>query len=211
MLPKLYLITNAAQAAAAGHTVVEVISEALDAGARLIQLREKQLSAAELHQRAAQLVPLARQHDAKLLINTDASVARDTGADGVHRPAAGPDVRAIRDTLGPDALVGVSTHSLAEAQIAEEQGADFVTLSPIFLTESKPGYGPALGLDELARVCEAVDVPVFALAGVTPERARACLRAGAYGVAVMGGVMRAEDVGEAVRAYLKSLPESAVY
>ncbi|QDG52034.1 thiamine phosphate synthase [Persicimonas caeni] len=102
-------------------------------------------------------------------------------------------------------IIGVSTHSLAEAKAAEQSGADFVTLSPIFETASKPGYGPALGLDELARVCKAIDIPVYALAGITPERVEACLDAGAYGVAVMGGVMRAEDVGGAVGAYLEAL------
>ncbi len=201
MLPRLLIITNAAQAG----DLDAAVEQCLRAGARLIQLREKQLPGDELRALAARLVPLAHQFDATLIINTHADLARDTGADGVHRPAEGPTVGEIRGVVGRPCIVGVSCHSLAEVQVAEAQGADYVTLSPIFESASKPGYGPALGLDELARVCEAVDVPVFALAGVTPERARACVDAGAYGVAVMGGVMGAQDVGEAVRAFYSPL------
>ena len=205
MLPKLYLITNQAQARKATGSLQATVRQALEAGARLIQLREKHLSHAQLLELAEQLVPLVHEYDAKILINTHESIASLTGADGVHRPSYGPTVGELRAQMGGelgDGLVGVSTHSLAEAKAAEEQGADFVTLSPIFETASKPGYGPALGVEELGRVCEAVGVPVFALAGVTPERVEACLEAGAYGVAVMGGVMRAKDVGVAVKAYL---------
>jgi thiamine-phosphate pyrophosphorylase len=188
-----------------------------DAGARLVQLREKHLSHREISVLAEHLVPLAHDHGAKILINTYADIAHKTGADGVHLPTdrVQPDLEGLppkgrRAIIGGSAfsaghMIGVSAHSLAEAKAAEQSGADFVTLSPIFETASKPGYGPALGLDELARVCDAVDIPVYALAGITPERVEACLDAGAYGVAVMGGVMRAEDVGGAVGAYLEAL------
>ena len=201
-LPKLHLITNAAQANEAGRTLRATLESALRAGARLIQLREKSLPHDELLELAHSLTALAHQHDATLLINTHADIALQAGADGVHRPTDGPTVDELRRQLGPEAIIGVSTHSLAQAHAAAEQGADYITLSPIFESASKPGYGPALGLDELARVCGAVDVPVYALAGVTPERAAACVEAGAYGVAVMGGVMRATEVEEVVEGYL---------
>ncbi len=204
-LPKLHLITNATQARKAGNTLKRTLTDALQAGARLIQLREKELPPQDLLELAHSLTELAHQHNAKLLINTHTDIAHRVGADGVHRPAAGPTVDELRSQLEPDAIIGVSTHSLAEARAAAEQGADYITLSPIFESASKPGYGPALGVDELARVCDAVDVPVYALAGVTPERVAACVQAGAYGVAVMGGVMRAEEVGVVVEGYLEFL------
>lgn len=197
MLPKLYLITNSRQAAAPLPTVLRAC---FDAGAAFVQLREKHLSHRQLSILAERLVPLAHAHGAKMLINSYPDIVRKTGADGVHLP--------FGHTSGaPQAagVVGVSAHSLAEAKLAAAQGADFITLSPVFETPSKPGYGPALGVDELARVCEAVEIPVYALAGITPERVRGCLEAGARGVAVMGGVMRAENAGAAVRAYLAQL------
>nr|WP_147046440.1 thiamine phosphate synthase [Methylobacterium gnaphalii] len=97
-----------------------------------------------------------------------------------------------RQRLNPGALVGLSAHSLADIRTAVEAGADYVTLSPIFATASKPGYGPSLGLAAL-REAAGLGLPVIALGGIGAEQARLCREAGAAGVAVMGGVMRADD------------------
>jgi thiamine-phosphate pyrophosphorylase len=202
MLPTFHLITNREQATEAVGSLELAVRAALEAGCRFIQLRDKTLPRRELGALAADLVALAHQSGATILINTHIDLARQTGADGLHRPADGPSLAEIRSLLGAEAIIGVSTHSLAEAEHAQDEGADYITLSPIFETPSKPGYGPSLGLAELGRVCEAVDIPVYALAGVTPERVKPCLEAGAHGVAVMGGVMRATKPDEAVRDYL---------
>ena len=103
------------------------------------------------------------------------------------------DPKSARARLGVTALIGVSAHNLDEAKRAEKAGADYVTLSPVFASDSKPGYGPALGLDGLTAVVHAVALPVLALGGVTAARVPACVKAGATGVAVMGEVMRGED------------------
>jgi thiamine-phosphate pyrophosphorylase len=100
--------------------------------------------------------------------------------------------------MGAQALIGVSAHSLAEAEAAEAAGADYLTLSPAFATPSKPGYGPALGPGGLKPITRAVSIPVLALAGVTAANVGACLAAGAAGVAVMGGVMGARNPEQAV-------------
>jgi thiamine-phosphate pyrophosphorylase len=84
-------------------------------------------------------------------------------------------------------------------------GADYVTISPIFLTDSKPGYGPALGIAGLAATVAAANGPVLALAGINPSNARACLNAGASGIAVMGEIMRAADPEATVRAFLQAI------
>lgn len=201
-LPRLLLITDRAQAVCG---LEESIEQALRSGCRLLQLREKDLPSDELLELANRLVAHAHAFDARILINGLADVAGRSAADGVHRPARGPAVEEIRAQLGQESLVGVSTHSMAEARRAEAQGADYLTLSPIFGSASKPGYGPALGLEILADVARAVDLPVFALAGVTPDRVERCLRAGAHGVAVMGGVMRSPTPGETVKAYLAEI------
>jgi thiamine-phosphate pyrophosphorylase len=104
--------------------------------------------------------------------------------------------------------VGRSCHTVAELAAARRDGVDRVTYSPVFATESKPGYGPALGLDGLATGCRAVpDLPVLALGGVAPGRARACAAAGAAGVALMGTVMRADDPAAVVRSVVHELEE----
>ncbi|MFW5968047.1 MAG: thiamine phosphate synthase [Persicimonas sp.] len=205
MLPRLLVITNRHQAERGCGSLEGAVEASLEAGARLIQLREKDLSDGDLRQLAEGLLPAVRRCDARLLINARADLAKALDADGLHRPSDGPPVGRLREILGDDAIIGCSTHSLEEAERAEDEGADYATFSPIFSTSSKPGYGPPRGLGDLARVCRAVDIPVFALAGVTPERVEPCREAGAHGVAVMGGVMREEDPGEAVRSYLAEL------
>ena len=131
------------------------------------------------------------------------SLARERSA-GIH-PYFVPveHVARARETVGPDALIGVSAHTPAEAAAQLRAGADYVTLSPIFLTGSKPGYGPALGFDGLTQAAALTDGPILALAGVTPANAASCLKAGAAGIAVMGEVMRADDPEATVRALLK--------
>jgi thiamine-phosphate pyrophosphorylase len=105
----------------------------------------------------------------------------------------------------PQGFIGVSAHSAAEVAALFAAGADYVTISPIFLTDSKPGYGPALGLDGLAAAVATAKGPVVALAGINPGNARACLDAGAAGIAVMGEVMRAADPEATVRALLAAM------
>jgi thiamine-phosphate pyrophosphorylase len=105
----------------------------------------------------------------------------------------------------PHALIGVSAHASGEAAALLAAGADYVTVSPVFLTDSKPGYGPALGLDGLAAAVGEARGPVVALAGITPANAAACLAAGAAGVAVMGEVMRAVDPEAVVRALIAAM------
>ena len=93
-------------------------------------------------------------------------------------------------------------HSFDAAKERETEGADFVTYSPIYPTASKPGYGPAVGTASLAEVVEGVRVPVFALGGITPARVSECLTAGAFGVAVMSGVMSPKGAGGQAKRYL---------
>lgn len=203
--PRLYTIFDIAQPAQSVDlaALCRIFEAILDGGAQMIQVRAKKLSGTQLLPIARQLVARARRTGAHIFVNTHARVARQSGADGVHRPAQGVPVSALRRAGAR--RIGVSTHSLREAIEAEKQGADFIAFSPIFSSASKPGYGPALGLSGLQAVCGAVDIPVYALAGITPENAPDCLAAGAFGVAVMGGIMGADDPAEATRRYLHVL------
>jgi len=125
------------------------------------------------------------------------------GAAGIHLPRDG-DVVAARRMLGADALIGVSAHDINEIARAEEAGADYVTLSPIFPSAGKPGY-PALGVDELADCAAKTVLPVIALGGVGTEQIPACLAAGAAGVAAVGAVMSAGDTSHATTALILGL------
>jgi thiamine-phosphate pyrophosphorylase len=200
--PALLFITDRLSASADLHAVV---ASALRAGCRWVMLREQDLDGAALAALAAEIVALARPYEACVLVNGDIAAARAAGAGGVHLQAAGEIGRA-RAALSQGALVGVSAHNAAEADGAIAAGADYVTLSPVFSTASKPGYGPALGTDGLAAACASVAGPVVALAGISPANAARCFAAGAAGIAVMGGIMRAPDPEAATRALLGAIP-----
>lgn len=200
-LPRLYAITNQSQAQGR-RCLLERLDAMFEAGLRLIQVRDKELSDAERFALAQSIEDLAPS-DATVLINGRADISNAVGADGVHRPQSGLPISGIREILN-DGIVGVSAHSVEEAQKAQRRGADFITISPVFRTNSKPGYGPPLGLERLKKVCRSVELPVYALAGVSPDSVQSCLDAGAYGVAVMSGLMVAEHPAEKLRAYLPS-------
>ena len=199
-LPPLLVISDRSQAR---RPLAEIAAAALAGGCRWFSLREQDLPAGERRALLAELVALARPYGANVMAHDDIDAVVATGAAGVHLPGGG-NPRVARPLL-PHGMIGVSAHTSAEATAAIAAGADYVTISPIFLTDSKSGYGPALGLDGLARAAVRAKGPVLALAGITPANARACLEAGAAGIAVMGEVMRAADPEATVRALLSAV------
>jgi thiamine-phosphate pyrophosphorylase len=198
--PPLLVISDRSQAR---RPMIEIAAAAFAAGCRWFSLREKDLLAAERRALLTELVALGRQYGATIMVHDDIDAAIATGAGGVHLPGGG-DPAAARTRL-PRALIGVSAHSAQEAAALVAAGADYVTVSPVFLTESKPGYGPAFGLGGLSAVVAVTKGPVIALAGITPANAASCLKAGAAGIAVMGEVMRSADPEATVRALIGAL------
>lgn len=184
--------------------IEEIAAAAFRGGCRWIMVREKDLDTLALIPLAARVVLAAQGCGAAVLVNGDVDAVLAADAHGVHLPH-GRSVAEARARLTGFKMIGVSAHSLAEARAAEAAGADYVTLSPVFETASKPGYGPALGTATLSEVAGAVSVPVLALGGVTRANAAECLAAGAAGVAVMGAVMGADSPEAAVRDLLAAL------
>ncbi len=189
-LPRLYAITDRRKFRAGFTTALEGI---LRRNVKMIQLREKDLGGRELYSLARQARELTERYGALLLINERLDIAVAVGADGVHLPEKGLPPGVVKD-LFPHLLVGYSAHSLEGVLYAQKEGADFVTLSPIFRTESHPEAEP-LGLEELKRVSAKVNVPIYALGGVTQERIELCLKNGAYGVAGITMFLDGEDEG----------------
>ena len=198
--PPLLVISDRRQA----RRPLEEVAEAIFAGGcRWLSLREKDLPAAERRALLGRLVALGRRWEATVTVHEDIEAAVMAGAGGVHLPSGGsPD--AARARL-PGGLIGASAHSAQEARALLGSGADYVTLSPIFATASKPGYGPAIGLDGLAAITARVPGPVIALGGITADNGPLCLAAGAHGVAVMGEAMRATDPRATVEAILAAM------
>jgi thiamine-phosphate pyrophosphorylase len=192
-LPTLLVITDRHQAR---HSI-EAIADAVGrSGGRWLLLRDKDLERGERLRLAAHLMAITRRYGIYFSVSADVELAAAVEASGVHLQSAAA-VGAARARLGEDAVIGVSAHNLAELEAAAAAHADYATLSPMFMTASKPGYGPPLGLTALAAAAK-LGIPVLALGGITASTAGPCLAAGASGIAVMGEIMRAEDPGRAV-------------
>ncbi|HEX7723807.1 MAG TPA: thiamine phosphate synthase [Pyrinomonadaceae bacterium] len=188
--PILYLITRGATTegtrpdAPEFALILHQVSAAVAAGINLIQIREKQLTGRVLFELVEQARDLTRGTNTRLLVNDRADVSVSAGADGVHLTAQSLDAAIIRKTFGTEVLIGASTHSLAEARAAQEQGADFIVFGPVFETQSKKLFGPPAGLEQLSAVVRALrDFPVLALGGISPANAVDCFAAGVLGIA----------------------------
>jgi thiamine-phosphate pyrophosphorylase len=176
--------------------LLDTIEAAAAAGTDWIQLREKDLSGREGFDLARATLQRIRMRGpgTRLLINDRLDLALSSGAGGVHLSENSlmvQDARRLRDdyfarhSVTPDFLIGVSCHSLGSALAAARGGADYIYFSPIFSTPSKELYGPPQGVERLAQICRAVDIPVLAIGGVNAQNATQCFAAGAAGVAAI--------------------------
>jgi len=213
--PATYLITKGATderttpESAEFRAVLDLVARAAGAGVTLVQLREKRLTPRVLCELAAGAARLTRGTATRVLVNDRADVARASGCDGVHLTTRSLEASVVRRAFGPDLLVGVSAHGLEEARAARAGGADFALFGPVFDTPSKRAYGPPLGLELLRDAARALaPFPLIALGGVTLENARACLEAGARGVAAIRLFADAQDLAAVVRAVQNERRES---
>lgn len=198
--PPLLVISDRSQAT---RPLPEIAEAVFRGGCRWFSLREKDLPPPERLDLLRALVALGRRFGATVTAHEDIEAVVAIGAGGVHLPGGG-DPAAARRRL-PAGLIGVSAHVPEEAAAQLKAGADYVTLSPIFLTASKPGYGPAVGLGALAAASRLSRGPVIALGGIGADNIADCLAAGARGIAVMGEIMRAADPEATVRHLLAAI------
>jgi thiamine-phosphate pyrophosphorylase len=179
------------------------LEEALQGGVRSLQLREKSLEPKDLLRLALEVKPLVNRYNAKLFINDRADIALMAEADGVHLTEASVRAREVKHYF-PDLIVGVSTHSLEGACLAEKQGADFITFSPIYKTTSKTSYGRPQGLKLLRQVIQSVCMPVLALGGINLHRVPECLEHGAFGVAVISDIWDSTNIKQHSSEYTQN-------
>ena len=203
--PILYLITRGATdestttESAEFKQILLQVSAAVSAGIQYVQLREKKLPARVLLELAARAVNIAENTATGVLVNDRADIAVGAGANGVHLTTQSLETAVVRQTFGDELLIGTSTHSLEEARMARDGGANFVVFGPVFPTPSKEEYGPPLGLAVLSRVAsELAPFPVLALGGISPVNAAECLRAGASGIAGISLFSKPENLAAIV-------------
>ncbi len=189
-LPRLYAITDRRKY---GKDFLSALENILRKGVRMVQLREKDLKGRELYKLALKVRELTSRYGALLLINERFDIAVAVEADGVHLPESSFPPSVVKK-LYPEMIVGFSAHSLESAEYANREGADFITLSPIFKTSSHPEARP-IGTLKLREISRRVNIPIYALGGVTWDRIKLCYKNGAYGVAGITMFIHDEDKG----------------
>jgi thiamine-phosphate pyrophosphorylase len=199
----LYLITDRTQTG--GRPMIPLLRQAIDAGVRAIQVREKDLEAAALIELAEKIFTILREVDGHLFINDRVDVAMALGSLGIHLRSDSLPVPVARTLAGPDRLIGVSAHTVDDVVEAEVEGADFVVLGPIYETPSKRTFGAPIGLRPLEQAAARCSLPLFAIGGITASRVHDVRRAGAFGVAVISSILGAADVEAATRAFVEAV------
>ncbi|HEV2862803.1 MAG TPA: thiamine phosphate synthase [Pyrinomonadaceae bacterium] len=191
-LPKLYPITDRRLS---GLSHAEQVARLCEGGARLVQLREKHLPPREFYREAEEALRVAQGWGARVVINDRADVALALGADGVHLGQDDLPPAAARELLGDAAIIGFSTHGLEQAVEASRMPVDYVAVGPVFQTSSKENPDPVVGLEGVRRVREGMTetLSLVAIGGITADRARPLLEAGADSLAVIGALLTAED------------------
>lgn len=205
-IPRLYVVTDRQQTA--GRPLETVVAAAARGGAGMIQLREKDLTARELYDLGARLQSLLMPYGIPLLINDRLDVAQALDTAGVHLAGHSLAPAQARLQLGPDKLLGVSTHSLEEARQAMREGVDFIVFGPVYDTPSKRQYGSPQGLQRLAEVVAHVTCPVIAIGGIDTDNLPQVLQTGAHGVAMIRAILAAPDPCLATRQLRQQLPST---
>jgi thiamine-phosphate pyrophosphorylase len=188
----------------AGRSNLEVLEGVIKGGARIVQLREKEATGRELYQQAVRFREITARAGVLLIINDRIDIALAVDADGVHLGQDDLPLGAARK-LGPELIIGASTHSLEEAVRAQEEGADYVNIGPIFPTSTKAGAVRFLGPEAISRISPSLTVPFTVMGGIHSENLHEVIRHGARRVAMVSEITQAPDIAEAVRKLRKTI------
>jgi len=210
MLPRLQAIVDVELAARAGWAPPDLARACLDGGARFLQLRAKTLAAGRFLEWCDAIVPLARDAGATLIVNDRIDLAQLSAAHGAHVGQDDLSVGDARALLGPQAIVGHSTHSVEQGREARQQPATYTAVGPIFATRSKDTGYAAVGLALVAQAhALSAGRPIVAIGGITLESAASVIAAGATTVAVISDLLAENRPAERVRAYCRLLGEAS--
>ncbi|WP_436933505.1 thiamine phosphate synthase [Halovenus marina] len=195
---KTYLVTQASRSA--GRDTVEIVEAAIEGGVDAVQLREKDTTARHRYELGTRLREVTAAADVPLIVNDRIDIAMAIDADGVHLGQSDLPVGAARELLGPDAIIGCSASTVADAQAAAADGADYLGVGAVYPTDSKADIDDdefAIGPERIRTVAESVSVPVVGIGGITADNADAVVDGGAVGVAVITAITQADDPAHA--------------
>jgi thiamine-phosphate pyrophosphorylase len=197
----LYLITDRKMS---GKDHEDFTDLALNGGARIIQLREKEMSKNDLLRVALNLREKTERYNAMFIINDHVDIAKASNADGVHLGQEDSPLEDARKILGPDKIIGVSTHNIKEALEAQLRGADYIGLGPIFRTETKNTRIP-LGTDIIREVKKEVNIPIVVIGGINLDNLNEVIEAGADAIAVISAIAGSKDITGTVRRFIEKI------
>lgn len=193
---RLYAVTDRAWVGKL--TLPQQVEAALKGGATCVQLREKNLADSSVLAEAREISALCKQYRVPFILNDNVALAAQCGADGVHLGQEDMDPAEARRILGPDAIIGVSAHNVAEAKAAVAAGADYLGCGAMFATTTKTNV-TALPKETLRAICTAVPVPVVAIGGISKQNLLSLAHCGEAGVALVSAIFAAEDIEEECR------------
>ncbi|RCW43386.1 thiamine phosphate synthase [Paenibacillus prosopidis] len=199
---RLYVIT--AQSNHPGKPVVDVIEQTLIGGAQIVQLRNKTGTRAEVLEQAKALRLLTRKYNVPFIINDYPDIVIETDADGVHLGQEDMPVAEARRLLGPDRIIGISTHNLDQALAAERDGADYIGVGPVFPTDTKPGRA-AVTTSYVAEAARHVSIPFVAIGGITLDNVDLVLAAGAKRICAVSAIVGSDDPASVCRSFLRRI------
>ena len=194
----LYLVTD--RGLSLGRSNLDIISAAVAGGVTMVQLREKEATTREFCEEGLKIREFLGEHNIPLIINDRLDIVLALDADGIHVGQDDMPVVVARRILGEDKIIGASVFTPAEAREAEAAGADYLGLSPIFVTSTKPGLTAQIGIDGIAPIRQAVRIPLVGIGSMKAGNAFEAVRAGLDGVAVVSAICSHRDPEAAARA-----------
>ena len=202
-LSGLYIILDPSVCPA--RPLVEVLRRAAEAGGSLFQYRNKRASMKEAYEEALALRHVAAEAGVLFIVNDRCDLALAVDADGVHLGQGDLPLDLARKVMGPEKLIGISTHNLAQVREATVGKPDYLGFGPIFTPGSKQDHDPVVGLEGLCAMRSLTSLPVFAIGGIQVDQVRQVMEAGADGVAVISAILKAPDISHAVNAFLTQM------
>ena len=188
-----------------GRPTVDIVESAVKGGVTCVQLRDKKAPDEELTREAKLLKPLLSRYSIPLIINDRIDVAMAVDADGIHLGQSDMPIREARKLLGGNMIIGVSAESVDDAVRAETEGADYIGVSPVFMTTTKKDIRPPLGLEGVTEIRKRVRIPLVGIGGINVENVGSVIRAGADGIAVVSAIVSAVSPEAASRELLEKI------
>lgn len=189
-----------------GETLYEQVEKTLKGGTTFVQLREKKLDEESFLKEAIEIKELCRKYNVPFVINDNVDIAIKMDADGVHVGQSDMKAGDVREKLGPDKIIGVSAQTVEQAVLAQERGADYLGVGAVFPTGSKEDADD-VSYDTLKAICEAVDIPVVAIGGITKDNICQLSGSGICGIAVISAIFAQKDIEQASKVLKKNTLE----